>query len=452
MDNNFDIAVIGAGSAGFSSAIKGAELGKKVVLIENGTIGGTCVNIGCIPSKFIISEAFSGSGWNSIKKGRDSLVRTLRKEKYEDVLDSYGSNITYIHEKAEFIDRKSIRLSGGRVVTADYFVVTTGSSPAFPDIPGIRTIDPLDSKGLLFIDDLPRSLILVGGRFIALELGQAYARLGVKVTVLQRSNHLIPTYDSAISEGIREKFEEQGIEVITGTTLVSAENKGEVKTLVYKSGKGIEEISAERIVFATGRRGNTESLNLDAAGVEADRTGRIVTDRFLRSSNKRVFAAGDAVSSPGLVYVAAKEGQTAVQNMFASSPEALQYDAVPEVIFTRPQIAGVGLAEKEAAEMGIKVVSSKFRISDTPYGQANSDKTGIIILRKNRDTDKLIGGEIMARDAGNMIQTLTVAVEAQMTADDLKNTYFPYLTAVEGIKLGSVVFDKDVNKLSCCAG
>ena len=450
-NTDFDIIVIGGGSAGFAAAIRGAGMDKKVALIEDATIGGTCVNIGCVPSKYIIHEAFTGTTWDAITKGRDTLVENLRAEKYINVLDSYTENVTYIHQQAQFIDKKSIQLADGTVLTAGKYILTTGSKPVFPRLSGIEDIEPLDSTGLLFIKDLPKSIIIVGGRFIALELGQTFAKLGVQVTILQRSSRLIPQYDIEISEGIEQVFNSQGITVITGTQLVSASKRDTVKTLVYKKGDNLEEIHAEQIIFATGRKGNTESLHLDRAGVATDSNAHIITDKYLQTSNPQIFAAGDVLATPGLVYVAAKEGQTAAGNSFADVPVPLTYDNIPEVIFTHPQIAKVGITEDTAVERGFKVSTTSLYIADTPYGLANNDTKGIIKLIKNADSEELLGGEIMAKDAGNMIQTLTIAIQAHMRAGDIINTYFPYLTAVEGIKLGAIIFEKDVHTLSCCA-
>jgi len=452
MLENYDIIVIGGGSAGFAAAIGAAGMDKKVALIENSTIGGTCVNIGCVPSKFIIHEAFSGTNWGSLTTGRDALVENLRTEKYINVLENYTDNVTYIHQTAQFIDKKSIQLSDGTVLSAGKYILATGSRPVFPDLPGIEDIEPLDSTGLLFIEDLPKSIIIVGGRFIALELGHVFAKLGVKVTILQRSSRLIPQYDTEISEGIEQVFNSQGITVITGTKLIGALKTDSGKTLTYSSGNEQKEISAEQIVFATGRKGNTESLRLDRAGVTRDSSAHIVSDKYLQTSNPAIYAAGDVLASPGLVYVAAKEGQTAAGNSFADVPVPLSYNNVPEVIFTHPQIARTGITENAANKKGINVSSTKFYIADTPYGLANNDTNGLVKLIKNADSGELLGGEIMAQDAGNMIQTLTIAIQAHMTVSDFVGTYFPYLTAVEGIKLGAIIFDKDVHTLSCCAG
>ncbi len=448
----FDVVIIGSGSAGFAAAIKAAELGKQAALIGSGTIGGTCVNIGCVPSKFIINEAFSGNTWNRIKTERDRLTDQLRFEKYEKILESYKENITYFSNSAQFIDSTSIRLSDGRIITGEYYILATGSKPAFPDIPGIKDIDALDSTGMMFIDKLPESLLIVGGRFIALELGHAFARLGVKVTLLQRSNRLIPQYDPAISKLIEQIFKDSGIKVITDIKLLGASTERNRKTIQYEAQGEKREVSGDQILFATGRSGNTESLHLDTAGVQLTPSKHVKTDNFFRTSNPNIYAAGDVLDTPGLVYVAAKEGQTALNNALTEECHALRYNAVPEVIFTHPQIARAGLSGEEISAKGIPAASTSFLLADTPYGLAHNNKHGVIILKKNTDSNKLISAEIIAPDAGNMIQTVTVAIKMEMTIEDLADTYFPYLTAVEGIKLGAVIFNKDVRKLSCCAG
>ena len=336
--------------------------------------------MGCVPSKYIISEAFSGSTWSFIANGRDRLIGSLRKDKYIHVLENYEDTVSYFHETARFIDKRSIVLTNGSTITGRKFILTTGSKPFIPNIPGIETIEPLDSTGILFIDTLPESLIIVGGRFIALELGQAFARLGVDVTILQRSTHLIPQFDTEISSSIEKVLIDQGINVITGTALVEAfPDKGK-KSIRYTRNGEERTIAAEQIVFATGRTGNTESLNLSAAGVETDTTNHIYTDEYLGTSNHDIYAAGDVCATPGLVYVAAKEGQTAVSNAFSPVPVPLSYHAVPHVIFTHPQIARVGMTEREADKASIQTAVSRFPMAETPYGLANNDPAGTIIL------------------------------------------------------------------------
>ena len=448
---NYDIAIIGGGSAGFAAAIKSAEFGFKAAIIEKGTIGGTCVNIGCIPSKFIIHHVSKGLSWESISKKRDSLVASLRKQKYEDILTQYPDNITYIKGDAHFINDNTLLIKNEKKVTASKFIIASGSNLFIPEIPGINEISPLTSTDLLFIKKIPEELIIVGGRFIALELGQAFSRLGSKVTIIQRSDRLIPQYDQEISVRIRERFIQENIRVLTCSSLIKAFKDGYKKAIEISIKNQTQIITGDVILFATGRKGNTDDLNLETIGVKTDSNGFIKTDNFLQTNNPQIFAAGDILATPGLVYVAAKEGQIAAGNALSPESVSLGYKAVPEVIFTNPQIAKVGLTTFGSDKENIKIESVVFKIADTPYGFASED-TGVIKLIKLAQTDEILGGEIIAKDAGNMIQILTVAIKAKMTSKQLIDTYFPYLTAIEGMKLGLLSFDKDLHKLSCCAG
>ncbi len=449
---NYDIVIIGGGSAGFAAAIRSAELGFKAALIEQSTIGGTCVNIGCIPSKFIIHHVSQGLTWDSISKKRDSLVATLRKQKYEDILTQYQDNITYFKGNANFTGDNTLSINNDKIVTASKFIIATGSSPYIPEIPGINEISPFTSTELLFIEKIPKELIIVGGRFIALELGLAFSKLGSKVTIIQRSDRLIPQYDQKISETIKDIFIQENIQIITGSSLIKAFKDGHKKVLEISVKNKTQIIAGDEILFATGRKGNTDNLNLENIGVKTDSKSFIITNNFLQTNNPQIFAAGDVLATPGLVYVAAKEGQIAAGNALSSNSVLSGYSTVPEVIFTNPQIAKVGLTTFEANNENIPIKSIVFKIADTPYGFASEDNKGVITLIKHAQTDKLLGGQIIAKDAGNMIQTLTLAIQVQMTTKQLINTYFPYLTAIEGIKLGALSFDKDVHKLSCCAG
>lgn len=224
------------------------------------------------------------------------------------------------------------------------------------------------------------------------------------------------------------------------------------KTIEYSKDSKRNRLSAEEIVFATGREGNTEYLNLNAAGINTGSNGRIITDEYLMTSNPDVFAAGDVVDSPGFVYVAAKEGQNAVSNSFSVIPEALDYSSVPEVIFTHPQIARVGISEKAKEKCGLNIESRVMTINETPYGITNGKTEGVVRISIDSDSRKVLSAQIMAEDAGNLIQVITMAIKAGMTIEGIIDTYFPYLTAAEGIKLCSVIFNRDAGKLSCCAG
>jgi mercuric reductase len=447
---DFDLIVIGGGSAGFAAAIQAVEMNKTAMMIEQGTMGGTCVNVGCVPSKFLIHRSgLSDPGdWNTDMAG---LVSRMRTKKYEEVLASYGDTITYLKGKATIVNSNTIKLEDGRTKTGKVILIATGSRPVFPDIPGAESTEILDSEALLNLSSAPESLVILGGRFIALELGQAFSRLGSKVTILQRSDRLIPDDESEISESIRESLENEGIEVITGVTLQSVESQGGDKTVRFSHEGTSLQRTGTVVLSALGRRGNTDMLNLQSLGVELDSRGRIVTDSAMRATGTEFFAAGDVVSSPALVYVAAKEGKTAARNALGVNLENDGFRTVPEVIFTSPQVARVGLTVREAEENGYSAEKSSFPLSETPYAAVNEVTKGIVILVRDIDSHKLLGGHIVAPNAGDMIQTLTVAIEAGWTTDRLQDVLFPYLTGVEALKLSAIAFSKDVAKLSCCA-
>ncbi len=461
-DADYKLVIIGGGSAAFAAAIQAAELGKTAVMVEQSTMGGTCVNIGCVPSKFLIHRSSLAEPGNW-PLDMISLVDGMRGKKYKEVLDSYSEFVSWISGRAEIVDSRTIRLEDGKLITGDALLIATGSHTVLPDIPGAEKTEILDSEALLALPSPPESLIILGGRFVALELGQAFSRLGSKVTILQRSDRLIPDHEPEVSESIREELEGGGIEVITGVSLKSIEenrgnNKGEKTVVFTRKGKESRR-SGTAVLSALGRRGNSDGLNLPALGIELDSSGRIITDGSLQAGKSGIWAAGDIVASPSLVYVAAGEGKIAAKNALNNGGKAagedraerISLDFVPEVIFTSPRVAKVGLTEAEAGARGIKVEKSVFPYSETPNAGVNEITAGVIVLIRDAESHKLLGGDIVAPAAGEMIQTLTVALEAGWTSERLQDVLFPYLTGVEGLKLAAITFGKDVAKLSCCA-
>ncbi len=451
---DYNLIIIGGGSAAFAAAIQAAELGKTAVMVEQSTMGGTCVNIGCVPSKFLIhrSSLAEPGNWPS---DMAALVDGMRGKKYKDVLNSHSDSVSWISGRAEIIDSKTIQLEDGKVITGDALLIAAGSHTVLPDIPGAEGTGILDSEALLALPSPPESLIILGGRFVALELGQAFSRLGSKVTILQRSDRLIPNHEPEVSESIREELEAGGIEVVTGVSLKSIEENGNEKTVVFTQNSSESRRSGTAILSALGRRGNSEGLNLPALGIELDSSGRIVTNSSRQAGNSGIYAAGDIVASPSLVYVAAIEGKIAAKNALNAGnnawKETISLDIVPEVIFTTPQVAKVGLTEAEAGARGINVEKSAFPYSETPNAGVNEVTAGVIVLIRDAESHKLLGGDIVAPNAGDMIQTLTIAIEAGWTSERLQDVLFPYLTGVEGLKLAAITFAKDVSKLSCCA-
>jgi mercuric reductase len=461
------IAVIGSGGAAMAAALKAVEQGAHVTLIERGTIGGTCVNIGCVPSKIMIRAAhiahlrrespFDGGMpptpptilRERLLAQQQARVDELRHAKYEGILDDNPA-ISVLHGEARFKDAHSltVQLNGGgeRVLAFDRCLIATGASPAVPPIPGLKDTPYWTSTEALVSDTIPERLAVIGSSVVALELAQAFARLGSKVTILARST-LFFREDPAIGEAITAAFRAEGIEVLEHTQASQVAHEGGEFVLTTAHG----ELRADKLLVATGRSPNTRSLALDAAGVALNLQGAIVIDVGMRTSTPDIYAAGDCTDQPQFVYVAAAAGTRAAINM-TGGDAALNLAAMPAVVFTDPQVATVGYSEAEAQHDGIETDSRTLTLDNVPRALANFDTRGFIKLVVEEGSGRLIGVQAVAPEAGELIQTAALAIRNRMTVQELADQLFPYLTMVEGLKLAAQTFNKDVKQLSCCAG
>jgi len=461
------IAVIGTGGAAMAAALKAAELGAHVTIIERGTIGGTCVNTGCVPSKIMIRAAhiahmrrespFDGgitATTPAINRGklltqRQARVDELRHAKYEGILDT-SANIRLLRGEASFKNDRSLTVrlveGGERVVTFDHCLIATGASPSVPPIAGLKDTPYWTSTEALASDLIPERLAVIGSSVVSVELAQAFARLGSRVTILARST-LFASEDPAIGEAVTTAFRMEGIEVLHHT---------QASQVIYADGEfvlttGHGEIRADKLLIATGRAPDTRGLNLEAAGVEIDQQGAIVIDEGMRTSNPNIYAAGDCTDQPQFVYVAAAAGARAAINM-TGGDATLDLTAMPAVVFTHPQVATVGVSEEQAHRDGIKTDSRLLTLDNVPRALANFDTRGFIKLVIEEGSGRLIGVQAVAQEAGELIETAALAIYNRMTVRELADQLFPYLTMVEGLKLAAQTFSKDVKQLSCCAG
>lgn len=461
------IAIAGSGSAAFAAAIQAAEAGARVTLIEGGDrIGGTCVNIGCVPSKIMIRAAhiahlqghhgFEGIPLRRPPVDRAALVRQqqarveeLRHAKYENILESHP-DIGLIRGWARFQDPRTLivtrRDGSEQRVTPERILLATGARPAVPDIPGLKETPYWTSTEALIAERIPEHLAVVGASVVALELAQAFLRLGAKVTIMARSVFLSKE-DPAIGEGLVEVFEEEGARVLLHTLPDSVAHDGRQFILPSKAG----EIRCDRLLVATGRRPNTDRLDLGKAGVETAPDGAILVGDHMRTSAENIYAAGDCTDRPQYVYVAAAAGTRAAINM-AGGDAALDLTAMPAVVFTEPAVGTVGLTERQANQQGIENESRTLELEHVPRALANFDTRGFIKLVAERETGRLIGAHILAAEAGEIVQSAALAIRNRMTVEDLAGQLFPYLTMVEGLKLCAQTFSRDVKQLSCCAG
>jgi mercuric reductase len=463
----YDMAVLGGGSAGFAAAIKGAELGARVALIEGGTLGGTCVNVGCVPSKTLLRAAetrhrrtnhpFHGiprtdgaANWTAVRAAKDGLVEHLRTTKYADVLRSYDS-VTLVRQPAKLTGDRHVALADGAAIAAERIIIATGASPWTAPIPGLAAAGYLDSTSAMDLAELPASLIVIGGSAVGLELGQMFARLGTEVTVLEAAPTLLPSEGPDVGEALRRYLVEEGLRVFTGVTISQVE-RGHRLAVKFSDGSGpAHTISADHLLVATGRRPNSAGIGLDAAGVKLGARGEVVVDGRLRTSAAGIYAAGDVTGEPMFVYVAAYAGTLAAENALSGDVRDYDLTAVPRVTFTDPGVASVGLDEPRATANGMQVLVSRLGLEHVPRSLAARDTRGFITLVANRDDRRLVGAQVVAAEAGEIIAEAGIAIRAGLTIEDLATSFHPYLTLAEGLKLAAQAFTRDVAKLSCCA-
>ncbi|WP_442865205.1 mercury(II) reductase [Alkalihalobacillus sp. CinArs1] len=463
---DYDLFIIGSGGAAFSAAIKAVEKGAKVAMAERATIGGTCVNIGCIPSKTMLrageinylssSNPFAGLNTSAeainmkqLTNQKEELVQEMRQQKYVDLIDEYGFEL--IKGEATFTDERTVEVNG-KNYTADKFLISTGASSSVPNIPGLKDIEFLTSTTALELEVVPEKLAIIGSGYIAMELGQLFNNLGSQVTLMQRSERLLKEYDPEISEAVDQALTNQGLQFITGVTYKKVERDGLTKKVFIEVNGKEHVIEADEVLIATGRRPNTDSLNLQAANVEVGEKGEVMVNEYLETSNPNIYAAGDVTLGPQFVYVAAYEGGIVVENALGNARKEVDLRFVPAVTFTNPSIATVGLTEKQATDKGYDVKSSVLALDSVPRALVNRETDGVFKLIFDNKTQKILGAHVVSEYAGEVIYGATLAIQFGLTAENLRNTMTPYLTMAEGLRLAALTLDKDVTKLSCCAG
>lgn len=465
-NDSFDFVVIGGGSAGFSGAIKASDLGASVAMIDGGTIGGTCVNVGCVPSKRMLAVGdvyhYGDHGYNGINlsrkelqigpivKEKDDLVLEMRHNKYAKVIHDLP-NTKYIEGSARFVSRNEVEVDGRRI-KGRHFLLAAGSSPTIPGFKGLRSIDYLTNVEALSPRKKPDSLIVIGGRVLGLEFAQMYAHFGTKVTLLQRSSTIIPDEEPEISEALMQYLQEEGIAIHTSVEIKEIHKKGRSKVVSTISSGKKREYEGEQILMATGRTPNTESLGIQDIGVKLDDKGAVKVNSEMRSSLPNIWAAGDIIGEPMLETVAAKEGSIAAHNAFSKKTPRRKMDfmAVPHAIFTMPQVASVGLTDIEANQRGITCSCNSIPMSSVAKAGIVGDTRGLVKLVIDNATKRVLGVHILSPLAADMIHEGALIVKFKLTIDDIIDTVHVFPTMSEAIKLAAQSFYKDIDMLSCC--
>lgn len=464
----FNFIIIGGGSAGFAAAIKANEIGAKTLMVNNDLpLGGTCVNVGCVPSKTLLHTAeFVYRAKNNPPPGVSfqnvnvdfkaavehelALVERLRKEKYEDVLKNLA-NVKLLQGKAKFVNKNEIEVNGERIA-GDKFLIANGSTAVAPPIPGLGKVNFVTHIEALKIKELPHHLIVLGGGPLALEFAQMYRHFGSEVTILQRSQ-LIKEQEPEISRGLVDIFRGEGIEIFEGVEFLEAGESNSGKFVKIKFGATYKEMTivGNELLVATGKKPNTEGLGLELAGVEQDKGGEIKISKTMQTSAPHIFAAGDVVVAPKrLETTAAKEGNIAAENAIKGANRKMTYHDVPSVIFTTPAVASVGLTDAQAVENGIACNCTTIPLSLVPKSHIIGDTRGLIKMVIDNDTRKIFGVHILAREAGDLIHEGALAVKFGLTIDQIIDTVHVFPTLSEATKLVATSFEKDISKLSCC--
>jgi len=477
----YDLVILGGGAAAFAAITEASRRDLSTAMVNTGLpIGGTCVNVGCVPSKHLLAlgdqaatpqenpfEAVQYSDgeptvdWAAALDGTDELVEGFRQENYVDVAEHFETDI--YEGYGELVDDTTIEVvdgaDEGARITGAKALVATGSSPWAPPIDGLDDIDYYTSETILEERDLPESIVIIGGGYIALEWGQILHRVGVDVTILQRSDRVLSGMEGQLGREMQRAFEEEGIEVVTGNDFqrvrAPAADGG---TESIQAGVAVETavdateqtVIGDALFVATGVQPNSEGIGLETVGIETNDDGTVHVDEHFQTTNPDVYAAGDVIGEPELETVAAKEGNHAVKNAFGDEGVSIDYDSVPAVVFTSPEVAAVGTTELEYMDEHGTCSCRTVQMEDVPRAKAVKNTDGLVQVVKHHETDEIVGVHMVGPRAADMIMEATLAVKFGLTVDDIIDTVHPFPTFSEAFKHACQAFRRDTSTMSCC--
>ncbi len=479
----YDLVILGSGSTAFAAALHATELGKSAVMTEFRTVGGTCANRGCLPSKNLIEAArliydaahprYPGLSpvrmpinWTELVAQKDEIIQEYRAHKYESLLDE-PERIQIVSGQVALVSDHEVEVQsadGPRRLIGEQILIATGSAPSIPYVPGLSDVPYLTSDLLSSADDpwgtelreQPRSLLILGGGYIALELGQMFARFGTQVTLVTRGKSILSGYEPEIAEALTEILQEEGLWIVTGVQVRGVERSGEGVALSVQRHGSQHTFTAEQLLVSTGRRPNTQEIGLERAGVEIDKAGAVRVDRTLRTNVPHIWAAGDVIGreteSQMATPVGAHDGKIAAHNALSGeSPREVDHTVIPRTIFTDPQVAVVGLTDEEANAAGITCDCNTIPLSVVPRAGAIRDTRGVIKMVLDGPTRRVVGVSMLGVNAGEVIHEAAMALRFGATTDDFIDMIHVYPTMAEALKIVAISFTKDVNRLSCCA-
>ncbi len=475
MAETFDLLILGSGSTAFGAALTAQELNKSAVMTEERPIGGTCVNRGCLPSKNLIEAAkilheasnprYPGLtpcaialDFGALVAQKDQVIHEYRKKKYESLV---GGQIQIAKGHVQFADLHTVEVDGKRF-RGDKVLIATGSRPALPSIEGLDRVPYLTSD-LLTVDEpielraLPKSLLIVGGGYIALELGQTFSRLGTAVTILERNAQLLAGgYEPEVGRSIGGILAEEGIQVVFNATAKAVRQDGsEVLTTAIVAGRE-RQYRAERLLVATGRRPNSDTIAIERAGVHVGEHGEVVVNEYLQTNVPHILAAGDVIGqqhgSQMATPVGSRQGGIAAQNALSGKPlKPVDHRVIPRTIFTDPEIAVVGMSEKEAIAAGHRCWCNTLPMSIVPRAGAIRDTRGIIKMTADADSSEVLGVAMVGRNAGEVIHEAAMAMKFRAKIPDFIDLLHVFPSMAEALKIVAISRFKNPAKLSCCA-
>ncbi len=458
----YDLVVIGSGAAGATAAGAAVHLGAShVAIVEKGTLWGTCVNVGCIPSKFLLTIAdyhfyknhnHAGISVNSrfdlsaALAEKDALISSLVQKKRDHLLTHLG--VELIRGNAEFISDRELKI-GDRILASDRFIIATGSYPAIPPIKGINSVPFMTSREALSPLRVPRSLIVIGGRALGLEFAQLYTHLGTKVTLLQRSSRIIPDEEPEIAVLMKRYLEGEGIDIRTGADIQKAEKTDDNITVTTIINGEEQKISAESLLLATGRLPDSGELHLERAGVHTGKNGAIIVDKTLKTTVPHIWAAGDVTGEPMLETAARYGGEIAAANAFSTTTRQFDPAELPRGIFTSPQVASVGITEEQARRAGHPTICRCTLMSTISRTAMIGDTRGMIKIVADSDDERILGIHICSPLATEIIQQGYFAVKNRLNIQDLIETYYVFPALSEVLSVCARSFRRDDKGDSC---
>jgi mercuric reductase len=485
--DHYDLLILGSGSTAFAAATRAKDLGKTAVMTEARTLGGTCVNRGCLPSKNLIAAAklvydarhprYPGLtpvemavDFRALIAQKDEVIAGYREQHYASILADdaqagQGPNPVQVAEgRATLVDAHTAEVVApdgtARRLSGEQVLIATGSHSVIPDLPGLTetpylTSDLLTSQEAMELTELPASLLIVGGGYIALELGQFFARLGAQVTIVERSGRILKDYEPEVSSTLTQLLRDEGLQILTRATIVSVRGDERRVTVSADVRGQRQELSAAKLLVATGRAPTTGDLGLERVGVQLDERGAVIVDKELRTSVPHIWAAGDVIGdqteSQMATPVGARDGGIAASNALADAHQRVNHRIIPRAIFTDPQVGVVGLTDREANAAGIVCTCNSIPLSAVPRAGATRDPRGVVKMVLEAATRRIVGVSMVVADAAEVIQIAAIAMRFNATADDLIKQLFVYPTMAEALKIAAISFTRDVGTLSCCA-